>query len=266
MIRGGLLVMVCFLFFVSVLALTSVYVVENSLEYNNIKVELVPVITELADSQFDLSNNVAENYMNYSDLCLNSSEIVFEYEGEAKNISCSLITQGPEAIKEKVIEDMVEEIYYKEYNCNLLDCNSDGKNPFFLVSEHTKNYFGSWLVKSFILSIVLFVLLLFIVESISNGFLIAGILVLVSGVFMRVSTGAILKMIFSPITQGLGIDILKVFGFLLNSLGSVFIKTLILGIALIVLGILWKIFALGFKIKGFFDKFSSNKKEDKKKE
>lgn len=265
MIRGSLLVIVSILLFASFLIFNSLMVVENSLEYNNIKTQLIPVLTESLDKQIGLNNLIANNYFNLSNSCANQSEVVLGAGGDALEINCSVVSQGPDAIKNKIIDDSLNKVYYAEYDCKFLDCNKNGDKPFFIVSEHSKNYFKSWMIKSLILSIVLAVLVLFIVETISNGFIISGVLLLVSALLVRFSTSILLKIIFSPMAQKFGIDILEMFGFLLSSLNSVFVKCLIASIVLIAIGIIWKIFALGFKIKGFFDGFSSgSKKKDKK--
>jgi len=57
-------------------------------------------------------------------------------------------------------------------------------------------------------------------------------------------------------------EYLQFFTFMFTQASSVFIKCLILGIVLIVLGILWKMFSVGMKISEFFNK---GKEEPKKK-
>ena len=45
-IRGGLFVIVSVLFFISLLVMNSIMVVSFSLDYNNIKADLIPVVKE----------------------------------------------------------------------------------------------------------------------------------------------------------------------------------------------------------------------------
>jgi hypothetical protein len=259
LIRSGALVFVCVLLLVSFIAMNSFEVMSNSLEYENIQGELIPIIREIAESELGLVNAISNNLGDMNVQCQNNSIANFTNIEDSFEIPCSVVVEGSGAILEKIIRDRVDEIYYQEYDCNLLDCNSEGDKPYFLVSEHARDYFNGLYKKFLILSIILFLVVLFLVETRSNAFLIGGVIFILSGIIVRFSTNFLLSLFLSPVFSTLDIDVFDMFAFLFGSLGSVFVNTLIWGIGIILVGVLWKFFSIGFKIQGFFEKYRKPK-------
>ena len=245
-VRGVLVVLLSVLLFVLFLVGNTFLTLGNSLEYDNIQGELSPVIAEMAGLE-GLGGGIDENYDDFVLDCQNASEIVVEDDRGALNLSCGVVLQGPEAISERIIEEAINNIYYREYDCKLFDCNKQGDLPYFVISEHTKNYFDGWFYKSIFVIVILFVALLFLVEVRSNAFIISGILAIVASLpFSK------LEWFVSLFDVG---DSLQIFGFLFTAANSVFIKSLIFGMILLVIGIIWKFFSIGFKVQGFIEKF-----------
>lgn len=255
MIRGGALVVVSVLFLVSILSLNVFWTMSNSLKFDNIKTELIPVVMNFADSQMNLSQVIDVSYPLMQTYCLNNSDFTMGEGGMTFVITCDTVKLGKEAVVNGMIDSAVNSIYYKEYDCGFFDCfKKYGETPFFLVSEHTHDYFNSKFYLIAFLSVVLLGLMFLFAENRSNAFIISGALVILAGLPF-----AKLNWILSFFAQK---EYLQFFTFMFTQAFSVFIKCLILGIVLIVFGILWKIFSVGMKISEFFNK---DKKEEKKK-
>lgn len=256
-IRGGLVVIVSILMLVSLLTMNVFWTLNNSLEYNNLKTELLPVVNDFAESTLNLSANLEKMYPVMVSYCQNNSEFVLGQGEFTFTISCSKIKEGITPVKNKLLEDAMDSLYYKQYDCNFFDCfNKYQGLPFFIVSENTKDYFSSKFYLLVFVNLILLALLLLLTETRSNAFIISGVLMIISGIP------------FSKLSWILGMfaekQYLQFFTFLFTQAFSIFVKCLILGAVLIAFGILWKIFSLGFRIKGFFDKFKGEKKEEKK--
>lgn len=251
LIRSTLLVIVSVLFLLSLIATGSFLTLSSSLEYSNIQNQLLPVVKEMANGELQLTKGINDNYGEMVEQCLNTSEVVLGNGTESFIIPCSVVINGSEAVTDKILKDMMKNIYYREYDCNFFDCNSEGNVPFFVVSEHSKDYFSSKFRSLLFLSLILFGLIFLLVEVRSNSFILAGGLMVFSSLVFYKLEGII--GFFAKI------ELLKFFTFLFTESLYVFTKFLIFGIVLIVFGFIWKTFSLGFKIKSFFDKFKSPK-------
>ena len=257
-IRGGLLVVASVLLFTCFLVGGSLLVVSNSLEYENIQKELVPVVTEVIEEQIDISSVIDEKFPIMQEYCQNNSEYVFDAEGQTFDVSCDSIEQGTDTIIQEVIEETVEEFYYTNYDCTFLNCFKENKEmPYFLVSEQTQNYFEGKFYFVLILSLIFVGIMFFLVETKTNLPILVGSLLVVSSLpFMKLD---------SIVGNFADKSLLQFFTFLFTQSYSVFIISLILGILLIALGIFLKFFGWGFKISELINKFrgksGSNQKE-----
>ena len=220
----------------------------NSLEFNNIKTELIPVVMNFADNSVNISQVINTTYPLMQTYCENNSEFVLG-EGEMTfTISCDSVDLGKEAVINSLINSSINSIYYKEYDCGFFDCfKKYGENPFFLVSKHTYDYFNSKFYLIAFISIVLLGLMFLLTENRSNTFIISGALVILSGLpFVKLSV------VLGIFAQK---EYLQFFTFMFTQAFYIFVKTLVLGIVLVIVGVFWKILNFGFVIKGFFDKF-----------
>ena len=248
MIRSWLLVIAAGFLLISLVAANTFLTLGSSLEYDNVREELVPVMAELAGE--GISEGINASYDELIEECQNNSELVLGGNQSLK-IKCDVVPEGPNAITNSIIEQMVANSYYAEYDCNFLDCDVSD-NPFFIVSDHSMNYFKSKFSSILFLSIALFLLVFVLTENRSNAFVITGALMIVAALPF-----AKLEWVFSAIGQ---VEFLSVFTFMFTQAFSIFWKGLIFGIVLIALGFAWKTFAIGFKINSFFQKFNNKKK------
>lgn len=269
-IRGGLLVIVSVLFFISLLIMNSLMVITFSLDYDNIKAELVPVVKETLKEQINISSIIsAEQYPLMQQYCENLSETdeyVFNIEGYTFVVPCSSLSQGAEAVVDSAIDSFVYEQYYKQYDCNFWDCLKGEGIPLVIVSEHSKDY---WQIKFYYLllsSLILLALMFLLIEKKTNLPWVTGPIVILSSLLFaklealtRWLINTFVKIPFSSeITPDSFFDF---FNLIFVQSSKVFWIMFIIGIVLLVAGIILKFFTIGFKINEFLSKFG--KKEEK---
>jgi len=274
-IRGGLFVIVSVLFFISLLVMNSIMVVSFSLDYDNIKQELVPVVKETIQGNINLTNIIEDKqYRFMQTFCKNSSqelEYVFSEQNYTFSVSCSAISNGTKAVFDEVIDNFIYEQYHKEYNCGFIDCFKEGSIPFFLVSQHSNDYWQAKFYLFLLISLVLAGLMLLFIEKRTNLPLVAGSLVILSSLlFAKLETLA--KWVINTFTN---ISVLsplnpdnsfKYFNLIFTQSYKVFLIMIIIGVVLLAFGIILKFFAIGFKINEFFSKFGSKGKAETKEE
>lgn len=247
--------------------MNSLLVVSLSLDYDNIKTELVPVVKDTLKENINVSSIIEfEKYPLMQQYCENLSETgeyVFNIEGYTFVVQCSSLSNGAEAVVDSAIDNFVYEQYYKEYDCKFMDCFKEEKIPIFLVSEHSQNYFYGKFYYLLLSSLVLLALMFLLIEKKTNLPLIAGPLIILSSLLFAKLESLLLwiieKLASSPINVG---DSFKFLNLIFVQSSKVFLIMLIIGIVVLAFGIILKFFAIGFKINEFFLKFS--KKEGKK--
>jgi hypothetical protein len=251
-IRGGLLVIVSVVLFFSLLASGIFLSISMSLDYEEIKTELVPVIKEMANEEADLNSVVEETYPEMTEHCLNNSDYVFTHEDYVFELPCETVSQGTESIIDYGINDFVEKNYNAEYDCELWDCLGEEETLFVLVSQKAKDYWkGKFWIASLI-SLVLIALVFFLVETKSNFFIVSGGLIALSSVVLKFSSSLIVKFVILPALFAMSSGISSMdFSFLIEKSHTVFLIYIVLGIFLIALGI-------GFKFLNF-SRFLSEK-------
>ncbi len=253
-IRKGLLVIVSVLIFIGLLLMNCLFIISNSLEYENIQKELTPALTDVADEDMNIFENLEDMTPFLIVHCENNSEFIFSKDGQTFNISCESIRNGSDAIMNESASDFVHEIYYKDYDCSFINCfeNGDG-SPFFLVSKKTYEYSKSKFYFILLICFVLAVILFFLAESKSNFPILLGSLLVVSALpFIK------LESVFAYFANKF---ILELFSFLFTEAFSVSVKILILGGIFIAVGVALKFFKIGFWISEKFSKENTISKE-----
>jgi len=223
-IRGGLLMIVSVVFFVTLLLGGVFLTISLSLNHDNVEKEF-PLIAEnltngkfnLAEENFNLTremerasvfmvdhcyslnntfqngqNNTAKNdtlvqNQNASDVPVSSENLpvsyVFAAGGYVFVIPCSVLDEleeNPQALTDAGISNIVDHIYYEEYDCNFWDCfktvasdfsflslfrerQIEWRGTLFLVSEKARNYwygkFSSALIGLLVFAILIFLLI-----------------------------------------------------------------------------------------------------------
>jgi len=235
----SILLFVCFL--VGNIFLT----LDLSLNYENVKPQLVSVVKNMYQTEFDITAVIQEKIPLMEIYCQNYSDYVFNEEGYTIVIPCDVVVQGSDAIVEKGVEDVIEEIYYKDYNCNFWNCFKETGSPFFLVSQKADNYWHSKLYFVLMVSIILIILGFLLVEHRPNFIIILGALLIAAAfLFGR------LDWIFSMIDETFS-DFGAIF---FSKSGAIFVISLIVGILALALGIIFKFLRWEHKKKKFSKK------------
>ncbi|MBR9702365.1 hypothetical protein GOV13_05590 [Candidatus Pacearchaeota archaeon] len=260
MIRSGVLFAVVVLLFWSFFAGNIFLTMDMSLDYDNVKPELTAVIKEVAAGQIDLDSEVDSRIDEMNSYCENNtnvSEFVFSEQDQTFVVSCETIAQGSEAVLNQSIDGMVEEGYYKEYDCDFIDCirELDLSQPFVLVSAKAKDYWKGKFYFSLIVSLILIVLVFFLVEQKFNLPIVVGIVMVLSSLpFMKINW---LLSFFADQMY------LQIFSIFLSKSYTVFLIMFSLGLFILILGVVLRFFKFGFWISGLFEKFGKKKDVEK---
>jgi Sec-independent protein translocase protein TatA len=269
-LRGAGIVILSVLLFVSLLCGGVCLTLAMSLSYENVQPTVVGISKNVITQAVDLKGYVNELKPSIDEYCKSNSEYVFSFEGHVFVIPCSVVNQGTDAIINYAIDNSVtgavEEYYYKNYECNLIQCLKKGEVTF-LISKQASDY---WMSKFYLflgISVAFIVLLFLLAEKKTNWFFLVGALFGASSfvIYKLNSIGiAIAKAFLLSLSElfsgNLNQELLKqIVGLFFVEYKRVFIFMLGIGVVLIVLGIFFKLFNIGFKINNLIDKI---KKED----
>ena len=234
-IRGGLSGFVGILLFVTFLAGVVVLTLELSLDYDNVKLKLVPFVKDFTQKEFNI-NQVAQDAMpEINEHCKNNSEYIFVYEDEEFTIACDIAIQGSDAVVQESVEELVYDLYYGEYDCDFWDCLSikDSKKSFVFFSEKAKEYWNGKFYFLLIFSLVLIGLMFFLVEHKTNLFVVVGGLLIIAALPLR-KIDSILKTLIPKSFEDL-------FAIFISQANSVNIIVTIIGVVLVGLGVIFRI-------------------------
>ena len=250
-IRGIFLVIVSVLLFLSFICVNLFGILSLSLTYENVQNQSVPIVqTALQDS--NMTNKIQEVYPLIQAVCQTSPNYIFVVANYSITIPCTVALQGSDAIIKEGIKNVIHQIYYTNYDCDFLNCIKSSQLPVFLLSEKAYNF---WIEKfriSLAVSFVLLVLLLFLLEKKANMPILSGILLAISSsIFIK------LDLIFNSLSNKMVSQILKVF---FSQSFYFSLKVLIVGIVFIGIGILLKMFKVGFFISNLISKIKPSEK------
>ncbi len=176
-IRGGLLFFAGILFLISLLVGNILLTMILSLSYENVKIEFADVVKKNVDVNFN------QNFLKMQTDCQNRSEYILNlnvYDQSSISVPCSVVSQGQDSVINYVVEDILNESYYKKYDCKLFDCPSEKSAPFVYVSEHAKDYWKNWLYYSLFASLILIILIFLLIENKGGMFIDVGGLIIFS--------------------------------------------------------------------------------------
>ncbi len=254
-IRGGLLIIVITSLFLVFLIGNIFLTLYLSLDYVNVKSELVSIVNSIVEEEINLIGGIEEEFKFMELACQNNSNFVFkdDISGYVFEIPCEIISQGYEAVVDYQINIFVEEVYYEDYDCNFLECIKETERPFFLVSEKARDYWKTKLYFSLIISIILVVAMFFLIEQKYNLPIIVGSLLTASALpFMKLNW----VLSFLPASS-----FLQFFTLFFTKAYTVFLISFIFGIIILIIGIILKFFQIGFKINNLFSRFSKKNKK-----
>ena len=261
LIRGGFVFFLGVLLFLSFLAVNIFATLSSSLEYDNVKEQIIPLVNGFGNSdskisqafgagEFNLSQTADDVLLEMQISCQNNPNITsynFSYGGRIITIPCETLFEagGKDAIINKTVSGFIDSFYYQDYNCGFFDCLQEDKLPLFLVSAKAKDYWQGKFYFAIIASVVLIVLMILFMENRINAPIILGIL-------LALSAFPILKL-SSLISAIAGQPISFIIGIFFSNAGMIFWISFIIGLALIGAGFASKVMNLGF-IKNLIQK------------
>lgn len=259
-IRGGLLVIASVLLFVILLAGSLMWTISLSLNYDNVKTGISEMVNSIAeDAGVKLEEELTNKLPFIEEYCTGNQEYVFDYEGYTLNIPCDAVSQGAEGVISSALNNLVEDFYYKEYDCGFWDCFGKEELPLFLVSAKARDYWQGKFYWTLTASLVLIGAMFLFVHKKTNLPILAGSLIIVSSLPL-LKLGDILARFSSDS------NVLRVLTLFLSESNSVFWTMIVIGAVLLVVGIFLKLFKVGFAISNFIGKFKKTAKQEKPKE
>jgi len=257
-IRGFFVVIVAVLLFFSVFSLNLFGILSSSLTYENVQQQAEIILGDVMND-LNVTSVIEQRYPTIVSFCLNNSEVVvnseyvFSESDYVFDIPCESALQGIDAVIDEGIKSVVHKIYYGNYSENItsyLDAPQDA--PLFLISEQAQKTTSKIFYYSLLATLILMGLLFFAVEKKSNSFLISGIyFVLCSLSFMKINN------LFSLFSDGI---LFKFMGIFFSTAFPVSIRLLIIGILLLAIAIVFKVFRVGFWISSIAEKFKGKSK------
>jgi len=258
-----------FLVFVSSILLLSIFssvlflTISSSLDYPVLEKESTNLTKELLLSNTNINSAIDEAYPFMQIYCQTNSNYVFG-EGEYTfTISCAKLSEGKEALVEDAFQSKIKDIYYKEYNCEFIDCVKNvlnkGEMPLFLFSKLSYSFFYNLFIIALIISLTLLISAFFLVERKNSLPILTGVLLVFSSLpFFKI------RNLLTLIPEKM---IANVVGLFFSQSSSLALNTFIFGFVLIILGIILKLLSIATFTQNFFSKFKKeNKEENKSKE
>ncbi|MEK6913410.1 MAG: hypothetical protein AABW47_01935 [Nanoarchaeota archaeon] len=256
-IRGFFAVIASILLFLSIFSSVFLLILSSSLNYDNLQKESKEVIKGILEKNMNISSAVDTALPFIQIYCQTNSEYVFNAQGYTFTIPCNITSGGREGIIDNGVDYLIKGIYYKEYDCEFIDCFSKNEIPTFIFSMKSyvflNNLFYIFLFASFLLLVLTF----FLIKKKTNVPILVGSLLIASS-FPLFKISNLINFIPNETA-------VKIIGLFFSSAPSISIKVLIAGIILLVAGIILRIFKAGVSISNIFSKFKKPETKETKK-
>lgn len=227
LIGNGLMFIAGVLLLISLIAGNLFLTMSMSLDYNNIKDKLIADVKNTQQESGKI-NGIDDNFNSALVACQNNSEYKFNSGeiGYTFVIPCETVLKGREATIDYASEKFVEDSYYREYDCGFWKCADNSAMVF--VSETAKNYWTQKFYSSLLVSAVLILIVFFLLEKKKGIFFDLGVLMIISALPLLGINWIVSSFIFADILFLKAINVFRIM--------------LILGTALISIGIISKFF------------------------
>jgi len=256
-IRGSLLVIISALILISFLFLGIFATLNYSLKYDIIKPQIKTFIKELVKNEVN-KTIIDEQVKILQTYCKTNQD--YSFNDETTNytfvIPCETIAKGTDKIIDAEADILIDGYYYKKYECEFFNCFKE--SPFFIISQHAKDFwkkqFYTFLIVSFLLAVLIFLL----VEKKNNFPIILGAL-LIAGFLPLLALSGIAKFVTSNFALSVPFDLSSIALIFFSKANFVFLTGFIIGAILIGIGIFWKLIIIALKIEHWFEKKDEGK-------
>ena len=247
-IRGSIMFFLVILLLIS-LVLGNIFLTLNySLSHDVVKPEIVSLTDSIGGAsgyieQLQSKFPSMESYCNE-----NKTSYVIKTNISTLEIPCETILNGTESTTDYIKGQVADGIYYKKYNCGVLECFNNNEYLFFL-SEEAKNYWQGKFYLFLAISLAIIGLMFLVIEEKTELFLVTGTVITLSSLpFMKINS----------LLSFLDSSSLQLIPIIFSKSHKVFLIMASIGIFLLIIGILAKFFNFGNFI---MEKFSKNKKQ-----
>lgn len=244
-IRTSTCVILTTILFISLILLALFSVVQWSSNYDVLKPGLVSYSKSALQNGNLLNFNLNEGYSALQTYCLMHDNYIYTDGNIHLEIPCDVVNKGMDSVIDYGVNNILQNIYYKNYTCGFMNCLQQDKNPLVLVSEKAHLFLRAKFYIMLLISIILFILLFLCTKKKSNSFIITGILMVLVSLITK-SIDFLLVLVPQQIRD--------IVGLFFSKSHTVFLIFLITGIALIFIGILIKVLKLEVKIAERFSK------------
>ena len=138
-IKGGLLVIIYVFLFIILFLGNVFFVLSLSLNYENVQEELGPILKNLTEDKFNittgdfnLTKEMEEAREFMMEHCQNETSYVFARGGYTFVLPCDLLEEmdeDPQSLIDQGMENIVEQIYYDDYDCEFWNCFQKTRLP-----------------------------------------------------------------------------------------------------------------------------------------
>jgi len=244
LIKGGLLFILSSLLLFSLIFGNLFLTLSLSLEKNDFRSEIISNIVKIDGEDINLTKEIEENFHILEEDCENNTNILFNQGGYDINISCEVVEQGPDAVLEEGINDVIENVVEEAYPNSSLG----GYIEKLLLSDDASDYWMRYFYFILIISAILIVVKFILTEEKFNFPISLGFLVVISSLPF-----AVINFLLSFLEN----SFLKPLISLFSESYTVFLVALISGIILIILGFGFKFFKMGWSLSEKFGKIKN---------
>jgi uncharacterized protein YpmS len=225
----------CIILISSLIITNLLLTVSLSLEQETVKTEFNSIAKEVINSDTKTKSLIDRNLVYAKNECKNKTVYNFSYEGIEAEIPCSVINNGTDAVIDYAVENSFDDIYYKNYSCEMWECAKENPEgiPSVLISEEAKNYWHSKFLICLAVSLFLIIAVFLLASKKSGAFITIGVTVLLSSLPLIAA-----KRVISLIPESIASKAASIF---FTKASFVFWIVLISGITLIIVGLALKL-------------------------
>ncbi len=243
-IRGLLFVFVSIILMLSVLSSGILYTISSSLKYETVQKQALNVVQPLIE-QINLAQQINSSLPIIKQYCQYNLNYIINYQGYTFRFPCSDVNDTSRIINDTV-KNFVDDLYYKQYDCNYWDCFSK-YSPIFLISEKSELYWLGLFYYALAISVISALILFILFRRKYDLLFLSGGVVIFSSILV-IGIGKIISLFSNQIISSVALLFFSQSNF-------VFIRMLIIGFVLIFAGLIVELFRAGFKIYDMFSRF-----------
>jgi len=247
-IRGAAIIILSTIIFLAFFAGNIFLTLSWSMEHDTLQSEVQNISSELIE-QYNLLETINENKGILELYCQATNYFSINEMGIQLNIPCNILLADTQTLVNYTVTQVFDQIYYKDYPCQIWDCIKQEEQPLVLISEKAQNYWKSKFLLTFFISLACFILFLIITKDKSVPLLVTGILSMIAALPFK-KLDLILKIIPDS-------TIANIVGIFLTKAPNVFWTFFLIGIGLIIIGIAFKFLKIGLRISRLFTRKES---------